>query len=414
MQDTQYSILQDMIPKKKLEELYDLLAGIIPCSVGIHDGFRSSMGGDSLVDNCFHVPALCDYARQIDRKHPICTMSDSYAAMEASFIGKPYLYVCPMGVIDCIAPIIIDDIFVGSIQMGRILTDPDKMNTLPHIPCSPLCSDVTEETMHTIYEEHKDSLEYVPWELLMSYVKVLETFVELITALAQNSRKLDDIKEKNVQIEKLNERLEAAKLETNNSTEEFSDHLNYHKLLKKAFQIINDLALTENADQTSDALVSISAILDGSLDVCDTTIPFEEELSNIEKILNVYGLVYDNLDLTFDASHFDGDLKIPENIFVYLIKTYLDKRLIFTEKPQKMSIEISSAKHTLLSIQIEDNGLPLPKQLTYSNDTLPEDPVSCALVMANHKLEQMYPDNILFTAKNTFDGNALTSIRIYK
>lgn len=414
MQEAQNSILLDMVPKQKLEELYDLLSNIIPCPVGIHDGLHGTMGGTALIDNCFHVPTLCEYARQIDKKHPICSMSDSYATMEASFTGKPYLYVCPMGAIDCIAPIIIDDIFMGSIQMGRILTDPDKMESLPHIPRSPLCVDVTDEIAQNIFEEHKESLQYVPWDLLLSYVQVMEVFVELIKALAQNSRRETDIQEKDAKIATLYDKLETLKEETNNSKEQLSDHLSYHSLLKRAFQIINDLALIENAEQTSNALVSISAILDESLEVCDDTISCEQEVSQIKKLLTVYGLVYDNLQLTFDDSQFNGDLKIPKNILVYLIKTYLEERLIPTETPQNMSVEISSAKHTLLSIQIEDSGMPLPKQLTYTGDKLPEDPVSYSLVMVNNKLEELYQDNILFTAKNTFDGHALTTIRIYK
>ncbi|MBI3991159.1 MAG: PocR ligand-binding domain-containing protein [Candidatus Omnitrophica bacterium] len=71
--------------------------------------------------------SFCRLIQSTKRGLSTCIRSDTLAGKKALEKGRPYIYHCPHGLIDIIVPIKVDNIHMGNILSGQLLTErPDK------------------------------------------------------------------------------------------------------------------------------------------------------------------------------------------------------------------------------------------------------------------------------------------------
>ncbi len=72
--------------------------------------------------------AFCQQVRSSADFGPICEKCDAHGGLEATRLGRPYIYLCHMGILDFAVPIIVHGQYIGAIMAGqvRLIDEADK------------------------------------------------------------------------------------------------------------------------------------------------------------------------------------------------------------------------------------------------------------------------------------------------
>lgn len=63
----------------------------------------------------------CSLVRSLRPLNDLCRKCDSRGGLEASRLGKPYIYLCHMGVLDLAVPIVVGGQYTGALMAGQVL-----------------------------------------------------------------------------------------------------------------------------------------------------------------------------------------------------------------------------------------------------------------------------------------------------
>lgn len=64
--------------------------------------------------------AFCEHVRASAAYGPICEKCDAHGGLEAARLGRPFIYLCHMGVVDFATPIIVHGQYIGAIMAGQV------------------------------------------------------------------------------------------------------------------------------------------------------------------------------------------------------------------------------------------------------------------------------------------------------
>jgi len=100
--------------------------------------------------------SACSAYCALVRSHPVlserCRQCDSRGGIEATRIGKPYIYLCHMGLLDLAIPIMVQGDYAGAILAGQVvLPDTAEANSLERI-ASALHPDLSDD-----FSDHLDA-----------------------------------------------------------------------------------------------------------------------------------------------------------------------------------------------------------------------------------------------------------------
>ncbi len=78
--------------------------------------------------------AYCREVRSVEALGRLCRKCDSHGGLEAARLGKPYLYICHMGLLDFAVPIVVEGHYTGAVLAGQVvLKDESEENGLEKI-----------------------------------------------------------------------------------------------------------------------------------------------------------------------------------------------------------------------------------------------------------------------------------------
>ncbi len=72
------------------------------------------------VTNHSSISPFCKYVRKDNTYSSQCEKCDSHGGLEAARLGKPYVYICHMGLVDLAVPIFADGVYLGAVMAGQI------------------------------------------------------------------------------------------------------------------------------------------------------------------------------------------------------------------------------------------------------------------------------------------------------
>lgn len=413
MKHTATYTLLDLLSYEELKQMIDMLNSIIKLPVGI----TNSIEEISSPIGIGQMSSFCEKARKISDRIPICHMSDSYAAMEANYTKKPYLYVCPMGAIDCIAPIFLKGNIIATLKIGQLLSDPEFMDTLPHIPLSPRCTDMAKENIEKLKKKYIHTLSYIPHDKLLSNIKIIEMFILYLESRLENSLKEIQIGQLSNELYHSNKQLHFAKQAEHNAYLHLLRNINFNNVYKEELAYANDLALLEDAEQTSDAIIHLANLLDSSYDYANNQMPLKYEIENFKILFRAYTLI--NLRLTFEMNcSIDTNMKemlIPNSIFIFLFKTYMGERFFDTSQMYRIVIDVLQESSDKLIFSIKDNGPQIDRRFLYfaEDNITPELPIPFAFHIIKQRLTQFYGnEHVSINLSTSVDRETITRIQI--
>ncbi len=161
-------IMDANLLQKLCDSFYDLTG--IPCVIKDTDGNRITNGN--------HFPPFCGkYIKCSDYGCQLCSESDHYGLDMALNTRKAYTYKCHIGLVDFVAPIIVNDMMLGSIAGGQLLTN------------KPDIKDVHQKALD--YGINPDNLEealaqvpIIPDDILLKAASFLHTISNILSDIA--------------------------------------------------------------------------------------------------------------------------------------------------------------------------------------------------------------------------------------
>lgn len=121
--------LADLIDIPKLQRLLDSLNEAFNCPNAIIDKKARVLTGSGWQDLC----------TQFHRVHPEtlgeCQQSDLHIYAHLSQGSETVAYVCPRGLIDCAAPIIIEGRHLGNVFIGQVFVEPPDLDSFRSQAC---------------------------------------------------------------------------------------------------------------------------------------------------------------------------------------------------------------------------------------------------------------------------------------
>lgn len=141
-------------------------------------GFRVSVHGTDFLETAAYPSSICEFCRLIKtdpKNHERCLKSDSEALAVARSTGKPYIFICPFGLCEAVAPLYHFGVLSGYLMMGQVKTDDSKSDEQLAELIAPFCSDLIRA------QRIAEAIPAVDRERLASYVNIMTICAEYIT-----------------------------------------------------------------------------------------------------------------------------------------------------------------------------------------------------------------------------------------
>ena len=210
-----------------------------------------------------------------------CRKCDAIAGVEASCLGKPMIYLCHAGIVDVALPILINGNYIGMIMIGQIVLSEEEMKSLPQRMVYP---PIDFQQYPEIQEKRKEffrSHSRITLEQLKAYSNLLFTLANYIAEIGYKKliqQDLDAQKIHAAQEEK--EKALLSKRLANYQLQSVQSQLKPAFLLK-TFNSIQRQAVLEDANITSNLLLSFSSIMRRILKAKNSITTVRDELEYI-------------------------------------------------------------------------------------------------------------------------------------
>jgi two-component system, LytTR family, sensor kinase len=274
------------------------------------------------------------------------------------------VYDCQMGFKNCIAPIIVDDIFLGSVIIGQFFSEGEeyKKNQFNIKKLSRelgLPEDkIQEEILKISIVSKKDILNYLGCcEFLSCY------FSEIAMKSITERKLLHQMKEK----QKFEEKAEKAELKT------LGAQINPHFLFN-TLNSITRMAFLENSPNTEEMIYCLSDLLRYNIKQNEEFPTIDSELQNIKRYLFIQCIRYkDRIKYSIDVPDESLGFRIPSMILQPIVENAIIHGL--EPKIEGGTIYISGeVKNNNLKIIVKDTGVGISSKKIreiHSTDTKP-------------------------------------------
>ena len=275
----------------------------------------------------------------------ICEASTAIGEIQSATTNKPYIYVCPHGLLEVSIPINVNGKFMGGIVAGQILCHdiPKHVTRVASIfPSEVICTDKYQEELEKCtsmtFEEFKSTAQMV-------YAMLTELFNANVN-IASNSEEVEDVIAENEELKNSIRKLEIAKLKYFVKT----------KFILGALSSIANKAAIEGAIETNEMVGILSELIEDLVGQAEANNFLCDEMRNIERYLMLQQQKIDDLEF---------EINIPENVKLYRVPTMLIYQiveysvncgLLYKENVKKLVIEVTEDEE-FLNISIVDNGL---------------------------------------------------------
>ena len=253
-------------------------------------------------------------------------------------MGQPLIYQCHAGIVDVAVPILINDHYIGMILTGQVVLSEEDMQTLPKRNVYPPIDFTKYPEILKKREQFFNTFRRMTLKQIQAYSNLLFTIANYIAEIGYKKLIEQELNQQRLQLAE--EEKAKAVLKKNMVKYELKSiqaQLNPSFLLN-TFNSIQRQAILEDANITSDLLLSFASILRRSLKLKDSLTTIRDEL----KYINDYTI------LRNISSHkkivFETDIDescLTHEIPVFTLQPFIENVLINNWKTDNLDCHIS-------------------------------------------------------------------------
>ena len=345
------SSLFEYIPKRRVDEVCRYLAQTTNMFTGVMDYqgkmISAYMGGVSC--------ALCRRRRVQGEDASTCQRIDSFAAIEASRRGEAYMYVCPYGLIDICAPIIIDGRYQGAVFVGQVLTDAESMAALPRFNI-PIEDDAEgERSMMARYERETARLNTVPFDKLKLYSSLLVYAAKYLSAMGMSALRDASLERRDAELEKMRWELD----KTRSAALEDANRLAHLDSLRdfaiNSHNPIHQLAVLEDADETQKGMRNLIELLQYLGSDGGGLVSVERETAYLRRYIDLQKSINSAVRVKLRLDGARPDTLIPKLMLIQLADNAFRHAFTSESLDPELTITLNTEGDELL-VTASDNG----------------------------------------------------------
>lgn len=295
---------------------------------------------------------FCNLIRTSKEGYSRCINCDAKGGLKSTLLKKPVIYTCHAGLTDLSAPIIVNDIYFGSMICGQVVIkgnsnknsiDLEKLSNELSLPVEKL-----ESTLLQI-----KSLKY---NKIIDSADFLSLFANSITKMGVANIAHSEL------LEETKEKMKFQQLAKDTRIKSIQAQVDPHFLFN-TLNTIAGMALMESCDKTADLIYSLSDILRYSIKNSKDMVEVGAELENIKKYLFIQTTRY--------SDKLNYDIKIPNELLKYkipamtlqpLIENSIIHGLERKKGPGKIKIHGEILLNKFAEIKISDNGVGMSNE----------------------------------------------------
>jgi len=348
---------------------------------------------------------FCRLLRSSPKGSAQCILCDRQAGLLATEEKQRRIYTCHAGLIDSATPIIVNDLYLGSVLGGQVLINGEKSRDSIDV------ERISREFSISL-DVLKVAVEFIP---LVSREE-LENSVECYSLLANY---IDQIGVNRLAQEKLLMESKEKLL-----LEEKARQMNLKTLLAQihphfVFNTLNSIArmaLVEDAHQTEELIYKLSDLLRYNLKNADYFSKIRDDISNIERYLFIQCLRFkDRISYAINIDESIMDYRIPPMILQPFVENCMIHGLETKKEGGKIEIVGRLLSNKEIEIKITDNGKginPEVLNLIRQMDGTSNLRTGIGLINTYERMKHYFSDRCGLTIESTLDVGTCVSIRI--
>jgi len=326
----------------------------------IQDTFAKAMGVAAVTVDQYGAPvtqtsnfcSLCLLIRSSPKGLERCCKSDADGGLKAIDNHGPVDYICPGGLMDAAAPLVIENQYLGAILCGQVIPSDNQDEFLERIIQRNVAIGLPA------YAIEKAACEIVPlprdrFQAAVEMLSITANYViEKGAASIAQAKLLRDAQERAV----LQVALKEAQLRA------FKAQINPHFLFN-SLTLLGYTALEEKAARTEEIAYNLSDLLRYSLRNISTSVELSEEIEMVEQYLAIQKIGFgDRLEYQVELEPGLKHITIPCMIFQPLVENAIMHGAEPLSRPVKVNVR-AYTQRTKVVLEIADNGVGMPPAL---------------------------------------------------
>lgn len=388
----------DIIDIKTLKDIQDKLAKIV-----LFPTITVDINGIPVCKENNFTP-FCKLMRSSPKGLEKCILCDSQAGFLAMQNKQPRVYTCHTGLMDCAAPIIVNDLYLGSVLGGQVLIkgehtrdsiDLERISKECEIPLGKL----------------KEVAEFIPIaesNYLQSCVEFYNFLASYIAQMGLHRLTQEQLLKESEERVKLEQQAKTAQLKT------IQAQVNPHFLFN-TLNTIARMALIEDAPKTEDLIYNLSDLLRYNLRNFEEFPKLEAEIANIKRYLFIQTLRYsDRISYEIDIDESIMECRIPTMILQPIVENCLVHGLETKIEGGKVTIKGSSISEKDILIEICDNGNGIESSILNLLNKLTDVPDNClgiGIKNTDNRIKHYFGKE--YGLKIESEPNIITKVQIY-
>nr|WP_295970801.1 PocR ligand-binding domain-containing protein [uncultured Bacillus sp.] len=376
--ETENPLLTDIIEIQTLGDIQNKLAKLVNFPIVTVDCDGKPIGKNNFTP-------FCELIRSSKKGADQCISCDVRAGHSAVQKRDPQIYDCHMGLKDCVAPIIVNDIFLGSVLGGQVLIEGEK--TKHSIDIHRIAKEF-DLPLHELREAVEQiqivSQEYVE-SCLNFYNFLANHFAELGVHRLTQEKLLQEEREK-LLLEQKTKKMELKTIQA---------QINPHFLFNTLNSVAR-MALMEDAPQTEDLIYKLSDLLRYNLKNIEEFPKLKNEIDNINRYLFIQSLRFsDRISYQINMDEDILDFRIPSMILQPLVENSMVHGLETKIEGGEIKISGHARKDDSIVLIISDNGTGIePELLKHLNELhkANNDSLGIGLVNTQERIKNYFGD----------------------
>lgn len=389
--DIDLNSLTQIVDVRVLQEVQDKFATATGLGVVIADKEGNSLTKPSCFSN------LCQLIRAASRGHLQCQFSDAVLGAKGHETHEPMMAPCHAGLYDLAAPIVVHEVFLGSVLCGQVLmNEPDdlwKRNLAAYL--HDLNVDVDDDMLTDLVRQ----ITVTTPERFRASADLLQIMAQYIVSIGVASLDQKLLHEKHLSL--MQEEAARMQLERDLKSMELKalqSQVNPHFLFNTLNTIVR-LAMLEGAEQTMKVSYALSHLLRYILRRIDQPVTLEDEVAHINEYLVIQEFRYgerlkSSINISEGARHFRLPLMtlqpIVENALIHGLESKVEGGTV-----KITAQEIDQG----YQIVIEDDGVGMSPERLKEITELP------AKRTGNSHTTGIGLGNVVARLQQFFDGN---------
>lgn len=354
--------------------------------------------------------SFCTARRENTQCQANCFFSDAYGSLKSAISNGPYIYRCPMGLVDCAVPIVFENNHLGGVLMGQVRCedDEDKLETIDHL--------VRNEIDLADYPEMQkkfDETSVIPIDQIERTAQLVQY---LVSEMVEKQIAIKLQEELYDEVEILKGKLAVMQAAADEQVGSRRDSSSAHFMMS-ALELLNTIAMIEEYPQASEAICLYSDMLKESYDAKEGFIEIKAEIKLTKAVVALLQkFLNQEIELVVDCPEFLLTRNIPALLLYPFVENAILHGITPTGSAGKLVVRLAVVGQQIF-LEVVDNGVGYAGKFTEKSKNVEPDNqqlTSFDLNFIRNRLTQLYGKNH-FTLKvenNPYGSGTLAQVTI--